>query len=255
MSKKTQTWNFKITNSSNFISFLKKLKLVDKSVPLEIEGGNLFAKVRTPDKSVIKYVSVDLNDTLEGDFPPNRLKIGLMEVGKVIDVFKYFNTEEEIRIKVDSQVYEGDLIATNLNFSSTSLEIDIRCADISLLAYIDDSIQKRIHSTEGSEISFIMSKDMFQKVSSLTGIDSNSEELLHFDIHEKGVSVRGRSFKKHIMQDETASGYKNPIVYIIYKNQFSFIDQETSEIHFHENRMIVKSLESDSFIAIGLVEF
>jgi hypothetical protein len=57
------------------------------------------------------------------------------------------------------------------------------------------------------------------------------------------------------MQDETASGYKNPIVYIIYKNQFSFIDQETSEIHFHENRMIVKSLESDSFIAIGLVEF
>ena len=40
-------------NRKNFIAFLKKLKLVDKSVPLEIEGSNLFAKVRTPDKSVI----------------------------------------------------------------------------------------------------------------------------------------------------------------------------------------------------------
>jgi hypothetical protein len=52
MSKKNQIWNFRIANSSNFIAFLKKLKLVDKSVPLEIEGGNLFAKVMTTQEEV-----------------------------------------------------------------------------------------------------------------------------------------------------------------------------------------------------------
>jgi len=254
MSKKGQKWVFKISNPQNFIDFLKKLKLVGKSVPLEIEGTNLFAKVRTPDKSVIKYVSVDLNEVLEGEFPPSILKIGIMELGKVIDVFKYFNQEEEIHINIDSQTYDNELIATNLKFSSSSLEIDVRCADISLLAYIDDTIQRSIHSTEGSDVSFTMSKDMFQKVSSLTGIDSSPEELLYFDIHDTGVSIRGKSFKKHIMQDETATGYTDSAVYIIYKNQFSFIDQETSEIHFHENRIVVKSLDSDSIIAIGLVE-
>ena len=88
MSKKQQNWNFRITNPGNFISFLKKLKLVDKSVPLEIEGGNLFAKVRTPDKSVIKYVSVDINDILEGDLPPNRLKIGILEINKLIVILR-----------------------------------------------------------------------------------------------------------------------------------------------------------------------
>ena len=98
MSKKNQIWNFRIANSSNFIAFLKKLKLVDKSVPLEIEGGNLFAKVRTPDKSVIKFVSVDINDILEGDFPANRLKVGILEIGKLIDVFKYFGPEEELNL-------------------------------------------------------------------------------------------------------------------------------------------------------------
>ena len=184
MSKKTQTWNFRIVNSTNFISFLKKLKLVDKSVPLEIEGTNVFAKVRTPDKSVIKYVSVDLNEILEGDLPPNRLKIGVLEIGKLIDVFKYFGPEEELNLIIESQPYEKDLIAISLKFSSSSLNIFIKCADISLLAYIDDNIQRQIHSTEGSEINFSITSESFQKISSLTGIESNSEELLHFDVNE-----------------------------------------------------------------------
>ena len=134
MSKKQQTWNFRITNPGNFISFLKKLKLVDKSVPLEIEGSNLFAKVRTPDKSVIKYVSVDISDILEGDLPPNRLKIGILEISKLIDVFKYFGPEEELNLIVDSQPYDSDLIATSLKFASSTLNIFVKCADISLIS-------------------------------------------------------------------------------------------------------------------------
>lgn len=254
MSKKSQTWSFRIANSSNFIAFLKKLKLVDKSVPLEIEGSNLFAKVRTPDKSVIKYVNVDLSDILEGDLPPNRMKVGILEIGKLIDVFKYFGPEEELNLIVETQPYEGDLIATSIKFSSSSLNIFIKCADISLLAYIDDNIQRTIHSTEGSEVNFEISRESFQKVSSLTGIESNSEELLNFDVHEEGVTVRGNSFQYQIIKGKTANGFTDPRVYTIYKNQFSYIDQENSEIHFHENRILVKSTESDSVIAIGLVE-
>ena len=254
MSKKNQIWNFKIANSTNFIAFLKKLKLVDKSVPLEIEGSNLFAKVRTPDKSVIKFVSVDVNDILEGDFPSERLKIGILEIGKLMDVFKYFGPEEELSLIVDSQPYEGGLIATSLKFSSSSLNIFIKCADISLLAYIDDNIQKQIHSTEGSEVNFEISRENFQKVASLTGIESNAEELLNFDIEENGVIIRGNSFQYNLIKGKTANGFESPSVYTIYKNQFSYIDQEASEIHFHENRILVKSIESDSIIAIGLVE-
>ena len=254
MNKKQTNWNFRITNPSNFISFLKKLKLVDKSVPLEIEGSNLFAKVRTPDKSVIKYVSVDISDILEGDFPPNRLKIGILEINKLIDVFKYFGPEEELNLKVDSQPYESDLIATGLKFSSSSLNIFVKCADISLLAYIDDNIQRQIHSTEGSEVNFEISRESFKKVFFFTGIEYNDEEILNFDIEENGVTIRGNSFQYHIMKGKSPNGFTESRVYTIYKNQFSYIDQENSEIHFHENRILVKSTESDSIIAIGLVE-
>jgi len=254
MSKKSQTWNFKIANPANFIAFLKKIKLVDKSVPLEIEGSSLFAKARTPDKSLIKYVCVDVDDILEGEMPPKRLKIGILEIGKLIDVFKYFGPEEELNFVVESQPYEGELIATSIKFQSRTLNIFIKCADISLLAYVDDTIQRNIHSTEGSELSFEISKETFQKISSLTGIESNSEELLKFDLHESGVTVRGNSFQYQIIEGRTPTGFTEPKVYTFYKNQFSFIDQENSEIHFHDNRILVKSTESDSVIAIGLVE-
>jgi hypothetical protein len=134
------------------------------------------------------------------------------------------------------------------------LNIFIKCADISLLAYIDDNIQKQIHSTEGSEVNFEISRENFQKVASLTGIESNSEELLNFDIEESGVIIRGNSFQYNLIKGKTANGFESPSVYTIYKNQFSYIDQEASEIHFHENRILIKSIESDSIIAIGLVE-
>ena len=254
MSKKSQTWNLRIINSGNFISFLKKLKLVDKSVPLELEGDQLFAKVRTPDKSVIKFVGVDVSEVLEGDIPPQRLKIGILEIGKLIDVFKYFGPEEEVTLIIDSQPYDGGFIATSIKFSSPSLNIFIKCADISLLAYIDDNIQRGIHSTEGSEINFSITRESFQKISSLTGIESNAEELLNLDVHETGVTVRGNSFHFHIIRGSKVQGFTEPKVFTIYKNQFSYIDQEASEIHFHENRIVVKSTESDSIIAIGLVE-
>ena len=175
MGKNTEILKFRITNSQNFVSFLKKLKLVDKSVPLEIERGNIFAKVKTSDKSVIKYVEIPLADVMEGSIPEERLKIGILEIGKLMDVFKYFGPEEDLNVYIDSQLYEGDLIATKLKFSSSSLDIFVKCADISLLGYIDDKIQKTIHTTEGSEVSFDVTRETFQKISSLTGIETNSD--------------------------------------------------------------------------------
>ena len=138
MSKSPQKWSFKITNSQNFISFLKKLKLVDKSVPLEIEGERLFAKVKTSDKSVIKFVEIDLPEVMEGDLPAERIKIGILEIGKLIDVFKYFGPEEDLHVHVETQLYDGDHIATSLKFSlfhsiSLSYVLIFHCLGISTI--------------------------------------------------------------------------------------------------------------------------
>lgn len=252
--KKEVKLNFRITNSNNLISFLKKLKMVDRSVILEIEGHDFFAKVRTPDKSVIKYVGSKIDDFFEGDPVDTRIKIGIMEIGKFIDVFKYFGPEEETFIEFTAQPLEGDMVATGFRVYSASINIKFKCADISLLSYIEDKIQKMIHTTDGALISFPISKESFAKLGSLTTIESNQEELLNFEIHSKGVSVKGNSFQYNLIKDGPLSAYKEDSSCTIYKNQFNFIDQENSNFYTQENRIIVVSEESNSIIAIGLVE-
>lgn len=252
--KKEIKLNFRITNPNNLIVFLKKLKMVDRSVILELEGSDFFAKVRTPDKSVIKYVGTKIDDFFEGDTTDQRVKIGILEIGKLIDVFKYFGPEEETFIEISAQSLDGQLVSTGFRVYSSSINIKFKCADISLLSYIPDNIQKSIHTTEGATISFNVSKESFAKLSSLTTIENNSEELLNFEVHSSGLSVKGNSFQYNIIKGSALEGYSEDAAYSIYKNQFNFIDQENSSFHVQENRIVVISEESNSIIAIGLVE-
>lgn len=252
--KKEIKLNFRITNPNNLIVFLKKLKMVDRSVILELEGSDFFAKVRTPDKSVIKYVGTKIDDFFEGDTTDQRVKIGILEMGKLIDVFKYFGPEEETFMEINAQALDGQLVSTGFRVYSSSINIKFKCADISLLSYIPDNIQKSIHTTEGAIISFNVSKESFAKLSSLTTIENNSEELLNFEVHSSGLSVKGNSFQYNIIKGSALEGYSEDAAYSIYKNQFNFIDQENSSFHVQENRIVVISEESDSIIAIGLVE-
>lgn len=245
---------FRITNSTSFITFLKKIKTVDKSVILELESTQFFAKVRTADKSVIKYASIDTYNFLEGEIPKGRVKIGIMEINKIIDAFKYFGPEEEIYMELTAQNVDKDILATGFKFKSKSITISIRCADVELLTYMDDAIQKSIHSSEDHIISFPFSKEAFNKVVSLTGMENNSEELLNFDVSENKVVIRGNSFEYNLIDGTEIPGFSRDETYTIYKNQFSSIDQEKSMIYVHENRIVVHSLESDSMIAIGRVE-
>jgi len=254
MNKKIKTWNFKIININNFILFLKKFKMVDKSVILELEGNNLFGKINTIDKSVIKYVSININDVFEGELPQTRLKIGILDLSKLIDVFKYFGNEETLNILIDSEPYENELIATKISFYNSFINIFIKCSDISLISYINDKIQQNVHSIENFEINFKFSKENFQKLASLTNIDTNPEEFLNFNIQEKEIKIQGDSFQYQI-KDKEINGFKESKTYTIYKKQFSFIDLEDSEIYFHDNRILIKSIETNSIIAIGLIEF
>ena len=64
----------RITSIQNFLVFLKRLKSVEKSVILELDKNQIFSKVHTPDKSVMKFASVPLENVLEGDVDWSKLK-------------------------------------------------------------------------------------------------------------------------------------------------------------------------------------
>ena len=76
MSKKAQTWDFRISNSTNFISFLKKLKLVEDAMPLATDDKDTAEDKRNVmTSSVSRYyreASRIIANTGKGQFPNNK---------------------------------------------------------------------------------------------------------------------------------------------------------------------------------------
>ena len=132
----------RVTSTTNLIAFLKKLKVVDRSVLLELKEDKLFSKVHTPDKSVMKYASIDntsIFDPIEDwsdAVSSDRIKMGIMDVGRLMDCFKHFRPEEDIFLELNLQDVDGETVATELKVLSSSLSIRIKCADLSLLSSI-----------------------------------------------------------------------------------------------------------------------
>lgn len=251
----------RITSIPNFLTFLKRLKAVDKSVILEITESSMFSKVHTPDKAVMKYSSVDYSDVFEGDIDwkslkCDRVKIGIVDVTKLMEAFKHFRPEEEVFLEMKIDKVSGDCVTTELHLVSTSLNIKLRCADFSLLSYVEDSILKMVHSKDDAGVNFKIYQSDFATIVSLCGLENNSEEILCFEVNAKGVIAFGENFKYKMnigsseiqMEDEAKTSYN------VYKNQLGFMEQETCQVYAHENRIVLVSEQSNTSIAIGLVE-
>ena len=249
----------RVTSTTNLIAFLKKLKVVDRSVLLELTEDKLFSKVHTPDKSVMKYSSVDnttIFDPIEdwSSGKSDRIKIGIMDVGRFMDCFRHFRPEEDIFLELNVQEVDGETTATELKVLSASLSIRIKCADLSLLSYVGDDILKIVHSKEDYESKFTIYNSDFTAIDSLCGLESNSQELLNFEINEDHVISAGDSFRYKLnigkSDIETGSSMKASI----YKSQMNYIDSESYTVYVHDNRMVFFSDQSETSTAIVLIE-
>lgn len=250
----------RVTSPQNFIAFLKKLKVIEKSVLLEIDEEKTFSKVHTPDKAVMKYTSVENSEIFEGEIDwefikTDRIKIGIMDVTKLMDAFKHFRTEEDIFIEIQlTHLNDGDCVATELKITSSTLNIKIRCADLSLLAYVNDNVLEMVHSKEDYIHKFKLYNSDFISIASLCNLETDSDELLEWDMFKDKIVVKGNSFdfKLNIKEDEIEIASETREI-SIYKNQLSYVDVETGECYIHENRMVFFSSETDTSCAVGLV--
>jgi hypothetical protein len=249
----------RVVNTQNFITFLKKLKIIEKSVLLEIGEENTFCKVHTPDKSVMKYSAIPNSEIFEGDIDwteigMDRVKIGILDVTKLIESFKHFRAEEDIYFDVNVAEIDGEKIASEINLSSASLNIKIRCADLTLLSYIEDEILSMVHSKEDAIHRFKMYQSDFSSIVSLCSLESDSNELLEFDVYKDKIIAKGNSFDYtlNIGNDEIKVSKETADI-SIYKNQLGYVDIETGECYVHQNRMIFFSDQSMTSTAVGLV--
>ena len=248
----------RITSIPNLITFLKRLKSVEKNVILEITEDKISSKVHTPDKAVMKYSSLSFNEVFEGNIEwkgKNKIKVGLIDVGRVIDAFKHFRPEEEVFLELTVQEEDGEYITSELRLISKSLKIKLKCADLGLLSYVSDEILQIVHSKENSVGEFKIYQSDFNTVLSLCGMETNSEEILNFDLTKEDVYSYGDSFRyKLSLSLDEISIKEEKMTSSIYKNHLGYMEQETCKIYIHDNRIVLDSETSSTSIAIGIVE-
>ena len=250
----------RVTSTTNLIAFLKKLKVVDRSVLLELKEDKLFSKVHTPDKSVMKYASIDntsIFDPIEDwsdSVSSDRIKMGIMDVGRLMDCFKHFRPEEDIFLELNLQDVDGETVATELKVLSASLSIRIKCADLSLLSYVDDNILGIVHSKEGQDAMFRIYNSDFTSIDALCGLESNSQELLTFEFHEDHVIAFGDSFRFKLNIGKSDIDVDSEMKASIYKSQLNYVDSESYTVYVHDNRMVLFSDQSETSTAVGLIE-
>ena len=248
----------RITSIPNLITFLKRLKSVEKNVILEITEDKISSKVHTPDKAVMKYSSLSFNEVFEGSIEwkgKEKIKVGLIDVGRVIDAFKHFRPEEDVFLELTVQEEDGEYITSELRLISKSLKIKLKCADLGLLSYVSDEILQMVHSKENSVGEFKIYQSDFNTVLSLCGMETNSEEILNFDLTKEDVYSYGDSFRyKLSLSLDEISIKEEKMTSSIYKNHLGYMEQETCKIYIHDNRIVLDSETSSTSIAIGIVE-
>jgi len=248
----------RITSIPNLITFLKRLKSVEKNVILEVTQNKISSKVHTPDKAVMKYSSLNFNEVFEGDIEwkgKEKIKIGLIDVGRVIDAFKHFRPEEDVFLELTVQEDGGEYITSEMRLISKSLKIKLKCADLGLLSYVSDEILQVVHSKDDYVAKFKIYQSDFNTVLSLCGMESNSEEILNFDLTKEDVHSHGDSFRYKLslaLDEISIQGEK--MTSSIYKNHLGYMEQETCQVYLHDNRIVMDSETSSTSIAIGIVE-
>jgi hypothetical protein len=227
---------------------MKKFSAVEKSLLFEISGDKIIAKTHTPDKSVVKIGSILITDLMDVIGVKEDIKIGLFAVDNFIASFKHFG-DNDVKIEINGEKVGTDTIATEMKATSKTLKVAFPCASTSMFRYIDATLAAKIIDTTTSIFSFRIDKDTLSKISALGSLDSDNDTLT---IASKGgeIMFKGKSFEMSL--PGVVSDVDSEISF--YKAHFNFIDKEDSEVYVTDNKIIFKSLETDTQIVLGKVE-
>ena len=94
----------------------------------------------------------------------------------------------------------------------------------------------------------------FTSIDALCGLESNSQELLTFEVHEDHVIAFGDSFRFKLNIGKSDIAVDSEMKASIYKSQLNYVDSESYTVYVHDNRMVLFSDQSETSTAVGLIE-
>ncbi len=242
---------YRVMSPTKFTNFLRKFSSIESTLLVEIENGNLKAKTHTPDRSVVKSSSIALDEVLEfvdGDENLN-VVFGLYNIEKFASSFKHFGSDNfDLIIEYDN--LDKTNVGTQLILKTKKLNVRFECASYRIFTHISDDMMERIAGDATEGISFDLDKNAQAQLSSLSGIDSD-HKLLTFKTEDNFIRAIGKSFDLELVESHEKL---ESTTTTIYKQHFNVLDREDSNVVISDDKIVFRSVETNTIMVVGKTE-
>lgn len=241
--------NLKINQTARFINFLKRFSSIESNLLLEIGTNFVKAKTHTPERSVVKYSSIAIDELFSEHNIKEPVKLGIYNIDKLAQSFKYFG-EGEFEFIVNVEKIQDEYVGTSILMKNSSLDITFNCASLKMFTFITDDILTNLTDTSASIVNLLLPKEQQSKIISLFGIDTDYSKLT-FDTKKGKISAKGNNFNYVILSDDKIT---TDTSISVFKHHYVYLDREDTQIYICDDQLILLSNESDTKLIIGKAE-
>jgi len=252
-----KTIDFTAKNVKPFSAWLKKFSSIEHSLLIEVDEENkcFTAKSYNEEKSVVKYSKISFEDagfTLKKESKnPQFIKVGIYNIPRVIKSLDHFLSGEFSFSVQYEEVIDGEnknLAGIALLIKSPLLKVKIECTSLNIFKYISDEMFKDRIAQVDAITKFDLPNVTIEKINSLCDLDKEYK-FLEFLTRDEKVFLRGKSFELDVASALT----KEKSLLSIYKDQFDKVDVESYEVHFGPEKLVFKSIDSDTITVTSMV--
>lgn len=231
-------------------ALIKKMLLMDSSIYINFDSQRVWSSVYIPSKDVVKVFETPIEDIFEFE---NKLeevvKLSFFSGSKLLSCLSYFDPHHisaEISLFRDNE--DGFLYGDKITFRDQRLKIDVHCQDISLgFTSMTDAQVKMALNRDTAIYDFQLSREDLTKITQLMTLDRDARFEIYQDLY--GVHIKTEAFDCIVDDTKTSQDKTSKFT---FKTFLERIDKETYEVTVCENKLLMKSTETTTNIALNL---
>lgn len=244
--KKFTAKNIKV---DRFLSLLGRVNDVDECIVFEFDSNNnILFQSALDSRGAVKYDSVESSEIFESDGDLPELVFPIENSKRLVSALNMFSSDAENTITVNYLPVNDRLVVNDFTISQgNQLSISFNCAEFSGILYLDSETRESLFDTSETDIEFDINSDTITKMNKLFGLDSTNR-FVTVKSDSDQVLLEGESYEYAISNLYEGDEFKTQFD----KEYFGFIENEYSMVYVLDNRVVIKSLDSNSITVIGV---
>jgi len=255
------TIEFTAKNVKEFSLWLKRFSSIDNSLLLEIDEISKYflAKVYNEERSKVKFSKIRFDEAglkVNPSKDPKKVKVGIFNISRLIKIMDQFD-DNEFSLVVNYDKIVGDtteFAGLNLLLKNKNLKINVECTSLNIFKYISEKLFTDVIAKVDKVVAkFDLSKDNIEKTNSLCALDTD-DKFLEVSKTKGNIYISGKTFELLILDLNEEWDGKSKDKLDIFKEQFECVDVENYNVEMGEDRLVLKSEDSETITVLSVVE-